>query len=241
MVVIVAIGNAPRTGRTSADDRYALRDRVAFVDEVARRLRPHYLLPEPPDGDDGGRSLETREELLARSAVVAHAVSGRIHVGLAVRPSVAADSALYAWAAPPDSPVDAIGFAIVAGFGGASTIDGQLATAARWMRTTAAGGHPVWIWSAATAPVAHGDASQTWALRGMLAWATSHAAVRGLIVSDAGDYTERSGLRSASGRLRPAVELLTRAIDDLTETRATPAPGPAPPAPTLVATPIPKR
>ena len=224
VVVIVAVGNAPRAVRTSADDRDALRERLAFVDQVARRLHPQYLLPEPPDGDNGGRSIETREELLARTAVVAHAVNARIRVGASLRPGIAADSALYAWATPSDSPVDAIGFAIAPGFAGASTIDAQLAIAARWMRAATGAPREHWVWAATTAPVVHGELSQRRALHGLLAWATSHATVNGLIVSSAGDYDAATGLRATSGRLRPAVEMLTRAIDALSDTRAPPAP-----------------
>lgn len=236
VAVIVAIDNVPRAHGIAADDRDALRDRLAFVDQLARRVRPQYLLPEPPDGDDDGRSLDTRQELLARAAVMAHAVSGRIRIGLSLRPAVAADSALYVWATTGDSPVDAIGFAIATGFGGAATIDAQLTTAARWMRAATAGRREHWVWAATTAPVAHGNTNQAHALRGLLAWATSHPAVNGLIVFSAGDYDERTGLRSASGRLRPAVEMLTRAVDGLSDTRAAPVPAPA-----AVVVPVPPR
>jgi len=50
---------------------------------------------------------------------------------------------------------------------------------------------------------AHGEANQERAVWATLAWATGHAAVKGLVVADAADYEDRTGLRAPAGRLRP--------------------------------------
>jgi hypothetical protein len=76
-----------------------------------------------------------------------------------------------------------------------------------------------WVWSAGSFPAAHGEHSQERALWGTLAWASSRAVIRGVIVAEAGDYDTTIGLRAANRRLRPATATVARAIRALKESR----------------------
>ena len=75
-----------------------------------------------------------------------------------------------------------------------------------------------WVFGAGSFPVTHGEPSQARALWGTLAWATSHAQVKGLIVESAGDYDAVTGLRAPGGRIRPALATLERALAAMAET-----------------------
>jgi hypothetical protein len=66
--------------------------------------------------------------------------------------------------------------------------------------------------------VTHGETSQSRALWGALAWATSHAPVKGIIVDGAGDYDVVTGLRAPGGRVRPALATIERALAAMAET-----------------------
>ena len=77
-----------------------------------------------------------------------------------------------------------------------------------------------WVWTAGGFPMAHGEKSQERAIWRVLAWATSHAQMRGAIVGDAGDYSGETGLRAPGGRLRSAVAMVARAIRQIRETKA---------------------
>jgi hypothetical protein len=63
----------------------------------------------------------------------------------------------------------------------------------------------------------HGEESQARAIWGALAWATSRRPLKGAIVFEAGDYGTPIGLRAPGGRLRPATEMVARAIKVLSE------------------------
>jgi hypothetical protein len=74
-----------------------------------------------------------------------------------------------------------------------------------------------WVWDVHAFPVAHGVASQANTVWHTLAWATAHPAVVGVVASEPGDYVELTGLRAPTGRLRPAVGALRRALRGLSE------------------------
>jgi hypothetical protein len=54
-------------------------------------------------------------------------------------------------------------------------------------------------------------------VRHTLAWATARANVRGMIVTEPGDYYTSTGLRASTGRLRRVVASLARASRGLQE------------------------
>jgi hypothetical protein len=196
--------------------------RLAALGRIARALHPDFLLPvvEPYGAAErvhGRLPVERWRDYLAQAAAVVHRVDPAIRVGVSAASYDAADSALYAWAASAESPLDAPGFSFIPRASGARSLDVQLRTADRWMRAA----HPTkpqWVWAVQGLPMAHGEANQERALWGALAWATARSTVKGLIVAEAGDYETTTGLRAPDGRLRRAAFALARAVKALRET-----------------------
>lgn len=191
-------------------------DRLADVNRLTRALRPNVFIPAYEPYGEGSRALGTRTpefwiDYIGRAADLTHHVNPNIRVGLAAASYGARDSSLYAWAARRTSGVDVLGFSLMPGFDGATSLDTHMRIAQRWMRLSDTP-KPHWVWSAGGYPIAHGELSQLLALRGVLAWATAQPSVHGVVVTDAGDYDAQRGLRAPDGRLRPALQELTRAI-----------------------------
>jgi hypothetical protein len=192
------------------------RDRLADVDRIARRLRPDILLPANEPYEAGRRAIGLRPpeywvDYLTRAAAIAHHVNPRIRVGVAASNYGTRDSTLWAWAATRGSPIDVVGFSLVPGFDGARDLDDRLRAAQRWLRPFASRPKPAWVFSAGGFPLTHGERSQELALWGVLAWATTQPSIKGLIVTEAGDYDAIRGLRAPGGRLRSAVGAVRRA------------------------------
>ena len=80
-----------------------------------------------------------------------------------------------------------------------------------------------WI-IASSAPAIIGEDAQRRLLHHILTWATAHSAVRGVVLGDAADYDRVTGFRSATGRMRPIVADVARAIRVLSEIPATVTP-----------------
>lgn len=222
--------------------------RLALVERVCRALRPDVLLPAgAPYGEDaalvGRLAVDEWRAYLTAAAARAKAVNRRIAVAVSAGDYSPADSALYAWAAGRGSPVDAVGFAVSPSVTGGTGVDARLRAADRWMRAAAGGAagaapgtplggalggafgaaparaaKPHWVWDVHGFPVVHGAASQANTVWHTLAWATAHPEVRGVVASEPGDYVELTGLRAPTGRLRPAVGALRRALRGLRET-----------------------
>ena len=190
---------------------------LATVDRVARRLRPDYLIAlDDPRGADmrprGSWSPIRRQWQIRALASAVKGADRRIKVGISVVPGTR-DSAVFAWAASSDSPLDAIGFSLLAGAGGGPRLDASIRTAERWM-SAAASTKEQWIFRGGGAPTIHGDAAQELAVAGLLSWAMGRPGMRGAIITHAGDYGSMRGLRSASGRLRSATGTLFRAAKE---------------------------
>ncbi|HEY2376869.1 MAG TPA: hypothetical protein VGH98_12900 [Gemmatimonadaceae bacterium] len=205
------------------------RTRIAAIRRIVRRLRPDILLPaEDPYGVGerllGRLQLPVWEDYLTTAAAAAKSVDRRIRIGLSASAFDSRDSALYAWAAGPASPIDILGFSLFPDRRGAEAIDAYTRTADRWMAVVPPS-KPHWIFAAGGYPLAHGEASQTQAIWDALAWATAHPAIKGLVVYEAGDYGQARGLRSPSGRLREATLYVMGAMRALREaTVTTPTP-----------------
>ena len=221
-LLVVALGDHPsalfaRRPRALDEPR-----RLAALDRIARALHPDFVLPvvEPYGAAarvHGRLPLDRWRNYLTRAAAVVHRVDPSIRVGVSAASYDATDSALYAWAAAAESPVDAPGFSFIPHASGARALDVQLRTADRWMRAA----HPTkpqWVWAVQGLPMAHGEANQERTLWGTLAWATARSTIKGLIVAEAGDYETTTGLRAPDGRLRRAAFALARAVKALRET-----------------------
>jgi hypothetical protein len=209
-ILIVTMAPAPDAGAAA---------RLADVSRIARRLHPDYLLPA---ADMRVLPVAYWERYLTDAATAAHRVDPRIKIGIAVEAFDAQDSALYVWAAQPTSPIDALGFTLAPDFTGGSGLNARLRDADRWMAAEP-GPAPAkehWVFTTRGYPEAHGEANQERAVWATLAWATGHAAVKGLVVADAADYEDRTGLRAPAGRLRPVVAAVSRATRNLRETEA---------------------
>ena len=222
--IIIALGypsDAARQFRES-EAEYT-RKRLADVDRIARRLRPDILIPAFEPYGEGARAIGTLEpqywiDYLTRAATIAHHVNPRIRVAHTASSYGARDSTLWAWAASRGSPVDIVGFSLMPGFDGARSLDTHMRVAQRWMRVFAARPKPAWVFAAGGYPLAHGEQNQELSLWGVLAWATSQPSIKGLIVTEAGDYDAMRGLRAPSGRLRSSVAAVRRAQIGLKET-----------------------
>ena len=221
VLLIVAVGydrNARESYRSSPTAH--MRARLAAVDRIVRRLRPDIILPARDPYTEGTRAmgrvpLAWWQEYLRQATANARRVSNRVRVGVSASAFVGADSSLYAWASSGASPVDVVGFSFYPSYDGGGSLGARLHVADRWMRNSTKN-H--WVFSAGAYPVAHGEASQSRALWGTLAWATSHEAVKGIIVESAGDYDVVTGLRAPGGRVRPALATLERALAAMAET-----------------------
>ena len=187
---------------------------LARVTRTVTRLRPDYLVVLEDDAAPDSRPRRSalpsvRQWHLRAVAAAVKAASPRTRVALSVTPGTR-DSAIYAWAASADSPLDAVGFALLADAGGGPGLAARMRTAERWM--VASGGlKEHWVFRAGGLPLVHGDLTQDHALTGLLGWAMGRPGIRGIIVTHAGDYGSLRGLRAPSGRLRPATATLFRA------------------------------
>jgi hypothetical protein len=225
-LIIISLGypkDAAEQFRSSPEEY--TRKRVADVDRIARRLRPDILIPAVDPYGEGARAIGTQPPeywtgYLTRAARIAHYVNARIRVGVSASSYGTRDSTLYAWAAKRESPIDVLGFSMMPGFDGAVSLDTHMRIAQRWMRTNQTRPKPHWVFSAGGYPVTHGEESQALSLWGVLAWATSQTQIRGLIVTEAGDYDVLRGLRTAAGRYRPIVGVVMQAEKGLKETVA---------------------
>jgi hypothetical protein len=141
-------------------------------------------------------------------------------VGVSAGSYDARDSALYAWAASRRSPLDVVGFSVWPSLNGAPGVDARLRAADRWMQAASANGgvrKENWIFSAGGFPQAHGERSQDRAAWHVMSWATTRPQLRGVIISDPGDYTRMTGVRAATGRLRRVIISIGRAARGLRE------------------------
>jgi hypothetical protein len=222
--LIVALGypkNGEQQIRQSREGYTAAR--LRDIDRIARRLRPDYLIPAVDPFEEGSRVIgeQTPEywmDYFTRASRVAHFVFPRIKVSLPISSYGTRDSTLYGWAARRGSPIDVVGFSLLAGFDGARSLDTHLRVASRWMRLFP---NPKehWVFATGGYPLVHGENNQRLAIKGVLAWATAETPIKGLVVYEGGDYYTLRGLRAAGGRLRPTTFEVLKAEKGL---RATP-------------------
>jgi hypothetical protein len=222
-ILIVALGY-PKNGEQEfkrSREAYTVA-RLKDIDQIARRLKPDYLIPATDPLEEGTRILGADSpqywiDYFARASRVAHYIYPRIRVSVPMSSYGTRDSTLYAWAARPGSPIDAIGFSLLAGFDGARSLDTHMRVAQRWMRQFPKPKEH-WVFAAGGYPLVHGEENQLRAIWGVLAWATAEVPIKGLIVYEGGDYNTVRGLRAAGGRLRPATGKILSAEKGLRST-----------------------
>jgi hypothetical protein len=208
----------PLPGRRFNDAR-----RLQTIERVVRVLRPDVLLPAEDPYDSGTRAAgqlapQFWESYLTRASAIAKRVRPRTRIGVSASAYDGRDSTLYAWAAASDSPVDVVGFTLFPSRTGVRTLDAATHAADRWMRESRST-KDHWVFAAGGFPEAHGEVSQERAVWAALAWATSRPAIKGLIVSEAGDYGSVTGLRAPDGHLRRATYAVMSAMRGVRETR----------------------
>lgn len=215
-LLIVALGYPKKGEQEIRQSREAYTvARIKDVDRIARRLKPDYLIPAVDPLEEGSRVLGEQSpqywiDYFTRAARVAHYIYPRIKVSLPISSYGTRDSTLYAWAARRGSPIDVVGFSLMAGFDGARSLDTHLRVAQRWMRQFP---NPKehWVFATGGYPLAHGEESQRLTIWGVLSWATAETPIKGLVVYEGGDYYTLRGLRAAGGRLRPATAAILKA------------------------------
>ena len=224
LIVALAAPQGSAGELRDAPTRYLDR-RAEAVDRIVRRLHPDYILPaDVPFGAEaeaiGVQSVSWWAEYYTRIAAIVHRDRPATRTLVAV--AGIRDSALYAWATSDASPVDGVAFVLAPAAGGHAALT-ALANADRWLNGGAPTGYSYWI-IASSAPAIIGEDAQRRFLHHVLAWATSHISVRGVVLGDAADYGRVTGLRSATGRLRPIVSDVAATIRVLFETPATVTP-----------------
>jgi hypothetical protein len=222
-LLVVALGydRGDRQRYRASPSAYAA-SRLRAIDRIVRTLRPDYLIPAREPYEAGARALGDIPaawwvRFFAAAADTVSVLRPRTRVALEASVFTPNDSALYHWAATPSSGIDALGFAFVASFAGAAALQARLRAADRWMQHST---KEHWVFAVSETPATHGERNQARALWGTLAWATSRARVRGLVVRGAGDYDDVSGIRAPGGRLRPVADVIRRAQTLLAESRA---------------------
>jgi hypothetical protein len=196
-------------------------ERLATIRLIVQRLRPDILLPAEDPYGSGERAVGTLpagrwEKYLTDAARVAKGVDRTVRVGVAASAYTRTDSTLYAWAAAPGSPMDVVGFSLFPSPYVGGGIQSDTRTADRWMRATPPR-KDHWIFATGGYPLAYGERSQENSVWQVLSWATDHAAIKGAIVYEAGDYGQARGLRAPNGRYRPATRRVIWAIEQLRE------------------------
>lgn len=220
VLLVVTLGYSVRDAeryRRSPSDYMA--QRLAMIEQIVRRVRPDILVPALDPGEAGTMALGRVNpawwhDYLERSAALAHRLRPRTRVALSASSFTASDSALYFWG-ERRRDIDLLGFSLAPSFGGGASLSARLRLAERWMHRSA---KEQWIFSARAFPRTFGEGNQERAIWGIVAWATSQAKVRAVIVDGAGDYEAVVGLRAPGGRLRPAATTVARARAALAET-----------------------
>ena len=221
LIVALAAPSGSAEELRKSPTRYLDR-RADAVDRIVRRLHPDYIMPaDVPFGAEaeaiGVQSVSWWAEYYTRMAAIVRRDRPATRTLVAV--AGIRDSALYAWATADVSPVDGVVFVLAPAAGGHAALT-ALASADRWMSSAAQPNRAHWI-VASSAPAIIGEDAQRRLLHHILAWATAHSAVRGVVLGDAADYDRVTGFRSATGRMRPIVADVAAAIRVLFETPPT--------------------
>jgi hypothetical protein len=220
-VLIVSIGYRGKLIPELGAVPLAETERLATIRQVMTRLHPDILLPAEDPYGSGERAVgrlppDRWQKYLTDAAHLAKSIDRNVRVGVAASAYTRYDSTLYAWAASPGSPMDVVGFSLFPSPYVGGGIQSDIRTADRWMQATPPR-KDHWIFATGGFPLAYGERSQENAIWEVLSWGTDHAAIKGAIVYEAGDYGQARGLRAPNGRLRPATRRVIWAIEQLRE------------------------
>ena len=221
--VHIAIALRVARGAVAPDDA----ERQAAVERVLRRIRPDVIFPGLVDplpsilGSTPQSSYWWRA-LMLRSAATVKRVRPRTLIGWSASRLDATDSAVYAWASAPTSPVSLLGAVSFPSFSGLPAVDARLRAFDRWHQRAVAGGggaQPHWLVTVGGLPHAHGDAAQLAAIRYALAWGSRRAWIQAAVIGEPADYDGGVGLRAANGRIRSSVPALSLAARQMRDVR----------------------
>jgi hypothetical protein len=220
-VLVVALGYRGKIVPEFAPRPLDEAQRLATIRRVVERMHPDILLPAEDPYTAGSRAVGTLpverwKSYLTEAARVARSVDTSVKIGVSISAFSLRDSALYAWAASPDSPIDVVGFSLFPSPYRGADIDANQRAALRWMRV-----YPPtkdhWVFATGGFPLAYGEVSQQRAIWQVMAWASDQPAIKGLIVYEAGDYGQSRGLKAPNGRTRPAAIAVGKAIRGIKE------------------------
>lgn len=195
--------------------------RIATIQRLVRHVHPDILLPaEDPYGIGGtllGKLPVSRwEAYLTDAARAARAIDPGVKIGVSIAAFSSSDSALYAWAVSPNSPVDIVGFSLFSSPYAGGDLEALERAADRWMRSSPPTKEH-WVFATGGFPLAYGEANQASSIWQVLSWATDHPSIKGALVYEAGDYGRSRGLRAPDGRMRQAAASVAAAIRGLKE------------------------
>lgn len=226
MLIAVLAASDERAPATPRDATWRSA-RLREIEILVRRLRPEYVVPAAPDDLAPDHvPVEAWIDYLDAAARVAHRTRPRTRVMIPLSGFSRRDSLLYAWAARPTAPVDAIGFRITPSVRGGAGLEARLLAAGRWIRRSSGRRVEHWLLEVSAWPVVFGERNQERAMWGTLAWASRQPSIRGVVVHAAGDYGAPVGLRAVSGRMRPAGHRIASAVRGLSEAAERSAPEP---------------
>lgn len=195
--------------------------RVETVRRIVRRVHPDILLPaEDPYGIGstllGKLPVARWEAYITEASRAAKQLDPHVQIGVSIAAFSAADSALFAWAIAPNSPVDIVGFSLFSSPYTGGDLEALERAADRWMRSSRTD-KDLWVFATGGFPLAYGEPNQASSIWQVLSWATDHPAIKGALVYEAGDYGRSRGLRAPDGRLRQAALQVGAAIRGLNE------------------------
>ena len=201
--------------------------RATAIERVLLRLRPDVLFPAignpiPSVLPADAPSISWWRVVLRASDTVRARVRPATRLGLALSRMDARDSAIYAWATGPSSPVTVIGAVVYPSFSGLPGVDARLRAFDRWhsrVNVMTANVPAHWLVNVGGLPHAHGDASQLTAMQWALSWGSRRAWISAVIFGEPADYEGAMGVRSADGRVRRAWPVLSGAAKAIRDAR----------------------
>lgn len=197
------------------------------VERILLRLKPAVFFPAMNDPMPSVIATEAPnvvwwQRMIRSTDAVRQRVRPATRLGVVLGRLDSRDSATYAWAVQAAPMVGVVGAVVFPSYSGMPGIDARLRTFERWHAratdslatdslTTERRTLPShWLATVGGLPHAHGDASQLAAIQHALAWASVQPWIHAAIIGEAADYSSRTGLRAATGRIRNAWPVLVR-------------------------------